>query len=141
MIHFLQSIFKWLLPFLLKIGFWLCYSVYDIDSEHVKTNWNIAIERTGVVIEKLEAGSFLQFYPTLQSQLAEWKKLRGKSFYTVIKKQFLEVIENLWMLLMFLKTADYEKLTKIVKTSNYKFVLRYPFRDLFRQFWCPADGT
>ena len=52
---FMQSIFKRLLPILLKTDFSPCFSVYiAFDFEHVNAKWSIKIERTGTAVEKLE---------------------------------------------------------------------------------------
>ena len=49
---FLKNIFKWLFPILCKTDLLPCETVYIIDFEHVKGNWNIA--RAVAIIVKLE---------------------------------------------------------------------------------------
>ena len=87
---FMQSIFKRLLPILLKTDFSPFYSVYiTFDFEHVNAKWSIAIKRTGIATEKLEGWNSpqLKSYDASSVTIAEWKNLRGKSLYTIIKKK------------------------------------------------------
>lgn len=50
-----------------------CCSVYVIDSEHVKAEWNITIERAGFAIGNLEGGNSIQL-KLFDTRRVSWMK-------------------------------------------------------------------
>ena len=62
----------------------------DIDFEHVKANWNITIEKTGV---QIRSRNFLQFHFTCQAKLNQinWDKNLFILQISLIWKNHLEV--------------------------------------------------